>query len=220
MNKATKLLTIILLSLSTYFIYQITNNKICQITVIGDNYSIGYDSYGIKDSGYVEYLKEYLEENKIIVKINNDNQQKENNINTMLIKLENTRKIRKDLINSDIVLIQIGMNDVLLNKVTENEIDYKKINNNYNLLIENIRKYTKNKIIVIGYYNYPSDINKKEIIKLNKILRSNKEIIYIDTYNLLENKNKYFSNISSFYPNIRGYSAISKEIIKKSIEKQ
>ena len=40
-----------------------------------------------------------------------------------------------------------------------------------------------------------------------------KEITYIDTYKLLSNKEKYFSNPNSYYPNKLGYQKIFQEII-------
>ena len=95
------------------------------------------------------------------------------------------------------------------------------IEKDYNSLIEEIRKYTPNKIIVILYPDtYKEDYYlKKGIVYLNELLKKNKEVTYIDTYDLLNNRQKYFSNPYSFYPNREGYRVISREIIRKTLEK-
>ena len=49
MNKLIKLITLIILSLSVYLIYNKTNNSYYKITNIGDKLSTGITSYGIKE---------------------------------------------------------------------------------------------------------------------------------------------------------------------------
>ena len=66
MYKKLKLLTLILLSLSVYFIYNKENkNNLIYIT-IGDSLSLGENSYGGINYGYSDYFKDYLKkENKL-----------------------------------------------------------------------------------------------------------------------------------------------------------
>ena len=73
-------------------------------------------------------------------------------------------------------------------------------------------------IIVVGYCKSSDDYLDKGIVELNKILKSNKKIHYIDTYYLLNNKTKYYINSRSNYPNNRGYYEITKKIISKTLE--
>ena len=60
MKKVIKLVILMILSCSVYFIYQQTKNSIINITSIGDTLSMGINSYGIKEYGYIDYYKDYL----------------------------------------------------------------------------------------------------------------------------------------------------------------
>ena len=44
-------------------------------------------------------------------------------------------------------------------------------------------------------------------------MSKNSDVIFIETYNLLNNRKEYFSNHNSYYPNIKGYELIGKSII-------
>ena len=58
-----KVLLILILFLSCYFIYnQTSDNKLYYLT-IGDSLSRGTNEYGIVTYGYNDYVKDYLEEN-------------------------------------------------------------------------------------------------------------------------------------------------------------
>ena len=177
MNRPIKLLILIILSLSVYFIYNYTN-KTTKILIIGNT-------------------KPTFSNNSVI--INNKYASKKLSINNLLEKIKLEREIKRDLIESHILIISVGYNDLIYNLSLEDNINNHHFNKittsiekDYNLLIKEIRKYYKNEIIVIGYPK-----SKKEeyylnigIKKLNKILKNNKEVIYIDTY-YNKNNNKY-----------------------------
>ena len=228
MNRKIKLLILLILSMSVYFIYQKTKNSTYRITSIGDNISIGINSYGIKEYSYIDYYKDYIMKEKNKVLLNNKYSNQYITINSILEKIKNTQSIKKDLYDTNILILTIGYNDLVYNLSIDNNInEYKlniilnKISKDYNNLINEIRKYYKEKIIVVGYYK----ANKEDVYlniglqRLNNILKNNEEIIYIDTYNLLNNNRKYFSNPKSIYPNRKGYIEISNKIIEKTLEK-
>ena len=228
MNRKIKLFILLILSMSVYFIYQKTKNSTYRITSIGDNISIGINSYGIKEYSYIDYYKDYIMKEKNKVLLNNKYSNQYITINSILEKIKNTQSIKKDLYDTNILILTIGYNDLVYNLSIDNNInEYKlniilnKISKDYNNLINEIRKYYKEKIIVVGYYK----ANKEDVYlniglqRLNNILKNNEEIIYIDTYNLLNNNRKYFSNPKSIYPNRKGYIEISNKIIEKTLEK-
>jgi len=229
MKKVIKLIILIILSCSVYFIYQQTKNSTISVTSIGDNYSLGINSYGIKEYSYTDYYISYLKKDKSKVSYNKDYQARDLTIKTLLEKVANDPHFKNTISESNIMILTIGYNDLLYNlsiteKLNNNALKQimNNINKNYNELIENIRKYNKNQIIVIGYYtsnkdNYYLNLG---IRNLNSILSSNQEVTYIDTYNLLSERSKYFSNPNSNYPNRLGYQAISKKIIQKALEKK
>lgn len=228
MKKVIKLVILIILSCSVYFIYQQTKNSIINITSIGDNLSLGINSYGIKEYGYIDYYRDYLTKNNEKINIIDDYSKKDLSIENLLEQVINAPKIKKDLSESKIVILTIGYNDLLYKLslqeiVNENSLNkiINDIETSYNKLITEMRKYYKRKIVVIGYYaSIKNDYYlNKGIRKLNEVLSSSEEIDFIDTYNLLSNKELYFSNPNTNYPNRLGYQAISKKIITKTLEK-
>ena len=88
MNRITKLLILITISLSVYFIYNNTNNKTLKIMSIGDSYSLGINSYGIKDYGYIDYYKDLLEEENKEVIINTEYSKKDLSMKDLLLKIK------------------------------------------------------------------------------------------------------------------------------------
>ena len=227
MNKIIKLTILLFLSLQVFFIYQATKENTIKLLAIGDGLSLGINSYGIENYGYIDYYKDYLKENHQQVEVIN-NSTKDLSISNLLTILKNTPEIKRDLTEAHILILTIGYNDLIYQlsldeNLNDNELNHitNIINNNYQQLITEIRKYYKEKIIVVGYFKSNKDnyYLNKGIRNLNNILKSNDEITYIDTYNLLNNRKKYFSNPTSYYPNNEAYKAISNKIISKTLEK-
>lgn len=227
MKRLIKLLILIIISLSVYFIYQKTNNSSYTITNIGDKLSLGINSYGMKEYGYIDYYKDYLQNTKERVVINKEYANEKQTIKQIIKELEQSPKIKRVLTDTDILIITLGYNDLLeelslTENISNSKLDkiIKEIEINYDNLIQEVKKYYHGEIIVIGYYESNKDdyyINKG-IKKLNSIL--NKEnITFINTYNLLKNRNNFFSNPNSYFPNNQGYNAIYKEIVRKSLAK-
>lgn len=227
MKKLLKLLILILISLSVYFIYQKTRNSTYTITSIGDKLSLGINSYGIKEYSYIDYYKEYLEKTKENVIINKTYSTNKQTIKKVLTELEKSPSIKRVLTDTDILIITLGYNDLLeelslTENITENKLNViiEEIQEDYNKMLEEIKKYYHGEIIVIGYFESNTDnyyINKG-IRKLNTILNKD-NITFINTYNLLKNREKLFSNPNSYFPNHNGYEAIFNEIVRKKLAK-
>lgn len=228
MKKLLKLLLLIVVCSSVFYIYQNTKNSKYNIVNIGDELSISINSYGIKDYSPISYYKNELLKTHKKVNINNKYSEYENSILLMLEKIKNDNYLKKILSSSNQVIITLGYNDLIYKLNVSDELNsskfykiIKEIELNYNNLIKEIRKYTQKEIIVILYPDtYKEDYYlKKGIVYLNQLLKNNKEITYIDTYDLLNDRKKYFSNPYSYYPNRYGYIEISREIIRKTLEK-
>ena len=54
MKKLLKLLLLLLLNISVYFIYNSTKNSVYTITSLGDGVSLGINSYAIDDYSYAD----------------------------------------------------------------------------------------------------------------------------------------------------------------------
>ena len=218
MSKKIKLLILIIMSMSVYFIYNNTKDKTINIISLGDSHAEGITSYGIKDYSYDDYLKLFLKDHKINANLEKYSS-KDMSIDKMLFIIKNTNKIKKDLRDSHILIINLGYNDLLYKLISREKLENSiyEINRDYNNLIKEIRKYYHNQIIVIGYStnNIEDYYQVKGITMLNNVLKSNEEITYIDTSSLLRDDKRYFSNPNSNYPSNLAYMEISKKIIKK-----
>ena len=227
MKKIIKLIILIILSLSVYYIYKDNYNSNVKILNIGDGVAMGINSYGIDDYSYADYYKDLISTSDKKIEVNEKYTYQEQTIKMFLEKLKSDSKIKKDLISSHIVIICLGYNDLLYKVSVERNINNSKLNRiindiekDNNEMIKEIRKYYKEKIIVIGYFNPNIDNYYIEngVRKLNRILKNNKEVEYIDTYNELKGE-KYFSIPGNYYPNNEAYQLIASKIITKTLEK-
>ena len=220
MSRPIKLLILIIMSLSVYFIYQNTKESNIQILSLGDNLSKGINSYTIVDYSHLNYYEDYLKSKNKKVKVISDYSREDLTIHELLELIKTNNTLKRDLMESHKLFITIGYNDLLYKMSLEEDISIPKLNNivdeintEYKELLEEIKKYYKNEIIIVGYPKSNKDdyyINLG-IRKLNRILNNN---TFINTYNLLNNRNKYFFIFFSYYPNRLGYERIYEEIKK------
>lgn len=220
MSRPIKLLILIILSLSVYFIYQNTKKTNIQILSLGDGLSKGINSYTIVEYSHLNYYEDYLKSKNINVKTISNYSKDDLTIHELLELVKNNNYLKRDLMESHLLFITIGYNDLLYKLSLEEDISIPKLNNiideiniEYKELLTEIKKYYKNKIIIVGYPKSNKDdyYLNLGIRKLNRIINTN---TFIDTYNLLSDRNKYFSNPNSYYPNRLGYLVIYKEIQK------
>ena len=226
-RKMKKLILLIILIIPTiYIIYIFNNNHNINYTSLGDGYAQGINSYGIINYSYSDYLKDYLLDINKLGNYNNEFSYKNATINSLYNdiitnKHINNNNLKQLLRNTDILTLSIGLNDLLFKLSIEDNIKkdiYKEIKYEYDLLIKEINKYYHKDIYVIGYYATPK-VNHNYINELNKILKSNKKIIYINTAFINKNSNKYLLNSNNIYPNHQGYKEISNKLISKISKK-
>ena len=120
----------------------------------------------------------------------------------------------------------MGINDILEKVEDPSNLSninkkMKEIEKSFNSLIKELRKIYNRDIYIIGYYK--QSINNQDyskcIEKLNNIYKKNKDVIYISTDIISENKSIFISNPSNYFPNYKGYQAISSKIIDKISKK-
>ena len=220
MSRPIKLLILIILSLSVYFIYQNTKESNIQILSLGDGLSKGINSYTISEYSHLNYYEDYLKKQNKKVNLITKYSKKDLTIHELLELVKTNNILKRDLMESHVLFITVGYNDLLYKMSLEEDISIPKlnriideINSEYKELLIEIKKYYKNEIIIVGYPKSNKDdyYLNLGIRKLNRILNTN---TFIDTYNLLNDRNKYFSNPNSFYPNRLGYERIYEEIKK------
>lgn len=237
LSRKLKLLSLLLLCTSVFFIYEKTNYNNLNYTALGDGLAQGIDCYGQKDYGYSDYVKDYLKSQKKLKNYSKSYTSQDMTIerlhNTLLTnkKMENkynNKNIKTILRETDYLTISIGLNDLLyklslstdLNNKTLNKI-ISEIETNFNELINEIKKVYPKDIYVIGYYeaDKENDYINKAINKLNSIYQKNENVTYISTMTISKNKHIFLSNPNSYYPNYKGYQVISTKIINKISKK-
>ena len=220
-----KILLVLTLFLSCYFIYSFTNDKKISYLTIGDSLSKGTSEYGTSSKGYSEQVKEYLSNNQKlkdynktftsndyrvldIIKILSYNEKKDNYSLNRLIK------------EADIITISLGMNEIYnkLEKKDQNIHSYiDTLINDYTKIFDYINKFHHQQVFVLGYYNVTensNDIFEYANYKLKKECL-NRKFIYVDLSKILSNNPNYFSKKDTFVPNLEGYEKISQIIVEK-----
>ena len=214
-RKLFKLLILtIIVSIFIFIVYKLNKQNKINVVILGD--SISNNNYLINDLRKNDRLGTY-----------NNYYVKEETINSLNDRIKNTSSIKKDLRESELTIISIGLNDFynsLDNNInTKNILDLK---DNISILLpkldkllNEIRKYAKYDVVLIGYYNpvpflfntNPSelDILFMYIEGMIKDLTKKYDITYLPLYNLFKN-NDY---VDEKYPNMYGYEAIGNLIL-------
>jgi len=227
-----KILTIIIVLLSVFLIYLGFKDEKIYYLSIGDFLANGVNSYGAKDYGYADYVKEYLEKNEMLeVYVNSVENNKRSidvirdiNDNVDISVGNKIKTFQNALIKADLVTISLGTNDFLNNLEFSEDFSVNDLYNkleqaskDFEELFKVLRKYCKEKIVFIGFYNTKSDPNLNEFFEYanKKIMKiaSSYNIDYINIYEEFKD-NKYFDNITNSLPNKQGYKLISDKIIE------
>lgn len=233
MKKILKPLILIILLLVVYLIYTIFKTDKLNYIALGDSVAEGMNPYGEIGNSYTDYIADYLKKEKKLSyytkKYTKSGYITENVIND----IENNNELKKDLRESDLVTISIGANDFLKHiKISEMSVDnIREIKTkiatvfpNIEETIKEVKKYAKNQVIIVGYYNpipflFNTNGNDLDILfaymddEYQKIA-DKYDCDYVSLYLLFKNNSSYLPNPADIHPNLDGYKAISKEVIK------
>lgn len=220
-----KIIFTIILFLSCYLIYTLTNNNNLNYVTLGDSLSKGVSPYFANGYGYSNYIVDYLKKNNKLNSYNDDftsiDYRITDLINLININYEtNNQTINQAIHSADIITISVGMQE-LYYKINTNDTNIytyiDKMLEDTEELFTLIRKNNNKKIYMLGYYNTKNtnqDLFNYANIKLKEICRKNK-ITYIDTQSIFYKNTTYFENPNSFNPNLQGYYKIYEKIIEK-----
>jgi len=220
-----KIIFTIILFLSCYLIYTLTNNNNLNYVTLGDSLSKGVTPYFANGYGYSNYIVDYLKKNKKLNSYNDDftsiDYRITDLINLININYEtNNQTINQAIHSADIITISVGMQE-LYYKINTNDTNIytyiDKMLEDTEELFTLIRKNNNKKIYMLGYYNTKNtnqDLFNYANIKLKEICQKNK-ITYIDTQSIFYKNTTYFENPNSFNPNLQGYYKIYEKIIEK-----
>lgn len=224
-----KVLSLIIVALAVFLIYLGFRDEDTYYLSMGDYLANGVNPYGIKDYGYSDYVKDYLDEKdklEVFVNYSGNNKRIIDYINdierNIKIDVNGTNKtIQNALIKADLVTVSIGMNDLFNNVEFSSDFGFNDLYNKFDELIYDyedlfklLREYCKEKIILIGLYN-TTDNELDEFFEYanNRIVNLTQKynIDYVDIYDDFKN-DKYFVN-NKIYPNKIGHEVIFEKIV-------
>lgn len=211
-----KFLLVFMTLLLVISIYLLNKDNKKFIFKVGDSLSLSINSYNIMsyDNYYKDYLKNKLEEYIIYGEENYRIGELIRDIEKN-IKIDN-RTIQNILIKSDLVIIEIGIDELYMALNVSDKYNYlDEMVNDMDKLINLVKKYCKEKIILVGYYNPTKNIENQIYVnyineKYNDISKKYK-ISYLNIDEL--NNEKYFSS-NNYHINDKGYNWLNSQIMK------
>ena len=212
MKKIIIILFLFCLLYACYYIYKVTENDNLDIVLIGDKV---VDNPYLKDIGKID-------------KINNDFVDRDFMIKDMVNIIKYNQEldignkeesIHQLLMNSDMVIISLGMNDIYykLNDNTKEIYTYlNEMIDNYEIILKEIKRYDYQKVYVLGYYNISNRYNDIFSYVNYKLKNMVKEYgyEYLDLNKILNNKGEFYEKKDNFYLNKAGYREIYKLIVE------
>jgi len=208
-----KIILILFLFLSCYFIYNLTEESSLSILALGDPIS---DNKYLKENNLVtEYNNSYINKDyRIIDILNTIKYNEEIKVNDKTVSIHRLMK------NTDILILSVGMNDIYYKLNNDTKDIYTYINdmvNNMEILLSEIDRYNYKKVFILGYYNITNK-NNDLFTYLNykmKRITENYNYEYIDLNNILRNNPKFYQKSDNFTLNDAGYNEINKIIVEK-----
>ena len=215
------ILTILVGSVLTFFIYKIFYHEDMNIMTLGDGVGTGLTAYNVKGYSYNDYLKDYYEKNSILKEYITEFSNAEETTETLILKLQNNYtlestglSITQAISKAKILTVSIGMNELSHKMEIETE-EIETYLNNIEKILKLLRIYNKKEIFLTSIYE-TSFLNNTKVTEINNRLKQlcdTYQVHYIDITNILKNKEYIFNN-TSFYFNYRGHRYISEEILK------
>ncbi|MDD4053307.1 MAG: SGNH/GDSL hydrolase family protein [Bacilli bacterium] len=224
-------------------IYLMTiDNKIYYVA-LGDSLAAGQNSYGKIAYGYADYIADDLRTKNKLELYTKDFAVSGHRTTDLINDINNNKKalineeritIKQALTKADLVTISIGANDLFYKMgltgfdiTYYNETDLKKYVDEIILDIEKLivltKKYCKEDIILIGYYNplwsmkksYAADLEATFIYANEKMLEITKkhDIYYVDIHKTFNQGSDLLPNPLDIHPSSAGYVAIGKKIM-------
>lgn len=232
MKKVFIIISIIFLVFIIYLINE--DNKIYYLA-LGDSLVKGETPYGSYGSSYSDYINKYLKNNNKLEEYINQYSTSDDRITDLINKINSNttvyisnkkHTIKNDLVKADLITINIGINDILTKFNVSNLINYNDFYNyiddlslDLDKLLKLIRNHSKEKIVLLGYYNPYNDLNNQNIDKIFKYLNltyktiaKEYDILYIDLYKDFKSES-LLPNPNNIHPSQKGYKLIAEKII-------
>lgn len=234
MKRYLKILLPIIIIILVFTIYKLFPKEKLNYIALGDSIAEGRNPYGENGYSYADYLYETLDKDGKIryytKKYSKSGYQTSDVVNDIIRDID----LKKDLRESDLVTISIGANDFLqqISVKDINNIDLNKYQNTIDSIfidirdcIEEVRKYAKGDIWIVGYYNpipFLFNTSEEDIDELFKYVDAEYEKIakkydcsYISNYQLFKDNPDFLPNPMDIHPNLKGYEAMANNLYQE-----
>lgn len=212
-----KIILTILVFFITFLIYFFNRSEKVYYLSLGDQLSYGINNFNKVNNSYSNNIKDFYKDTlenyvnyssyddyRVMDLINDINYNKVVEYNNKEYKLQNL------LIKANLITISIGMNDLIYRKnISTNLYEYTdELINDIENLLKLIRKYNKDEIYLLSFYNIIDNDSLIEYAnnRIEIICNKNK----INFVNIKE-LNKYI--IDNIYPTNDGYEYITNKIL-------
>ena len=232
MKKRQKLLLMtIIIIVSIFTMYKLFYSDKISYIALGDSLAEGINPYGERGFGYADFIQDELKSKNKLDYYTKKYSESGYKIQDVINELNNP-ELKKELRESDLVTISIGANDFLA-RINKNNLNINEISNYKEIVkeiipgidncIKEIRKYAKEDLVIVGYYNpipFLFNTSEKDLDLLfsyiddeyNKISKKY-NAIYVSNYNLFKKEKDYLPNPADIHPGIEGYQAIANNIL-------
>ena len=231
-KKIIKFSFFLLIILIVFTIYHYGKNDKKNYIALGDSITEGMNPYGEINYSYSDYVKEELNHKKLLRYYSKEYAKSGYTTIDVINSIKNNNTLKKDLRESNLVTISIGAND-FLHRINKNSLDVNELIKlkskledifpNVDECLNEIRKYAKEDIIIVGYYNpipFLFNTSSKDLDQLFAYIDLQYQVIakkynckYISLYQLFKKNPDYLPNPSDIHPNQQGYQAIAKQVL-------
>lgn len=217
-----------------FLIYLSTMDRKVYYLVLGDSLATSEGADGLKVRGYTDIVAENLEKRDVLEEYIKGFAEDGMKVPDLIDDIEDNReievngktiRIKNALVKADLVTLSIGANDILerldCEYISDNDVyNYiDEMTDDLEELLKLIREYSKEDIIMVGYYNPFKDIDVQKFIdylnKRYKEVSNVYDIIYVEIDDVFEKHPEYLPNENNIHPSSEGYEAIAELVMKK-----
>lgn len=228
-----KYLVLISLVLCVFAIYFFCKTDKINYIALGDSVAEGRNPYGEVGYSYTDYFAEDLKKNNKLSHYTKKYTKSGYTTENVINDIDKNNNLKRDLRESNLVTISIGANDFLhsinlknlnITNILELKPKITKILPDIENCIKTVRKYAKEEIIIVGYYNpipFLFNTSSKDLDLLFAYIDDEYQKIadkyhckYISFYQLFKKNSSFLPNPADIHPNLDGYKAIAEEIKK------
>ena len=244
MKKLKKIIVLVLILILVFIIYILNIDKKIYYIALGDSLAAGQNPYNQIGYGYSDYVSNYLSENKLLQYYTKDYAKSGYRISDIENDIQENKKIiingkeeglKEILRKSELLTLSIGANDIFsklgitnmrnleLNEIPNISTYINETLKDLDLLIEEIQKYFKKDMILVGYYNPLASISSEYCRELEplfnqinggmKKIAQKHNIYYVEMYEIFKENPEYLPNPNDIHPSNKGYQVIASSII-------